>query len=113
MLTVLSNASLICFFALRRLLTLVLDAFHTNAELSRLLTCSGLAFSKLCQQIKVQQAKYVMDPHDNELRHKRSKNGKPTQASVKGSRHSQTSLLHHVSFEILCSLVSGREKKVD
>ena len=93
MLTVLCNASLICFFALRRLLTLVLDPFH--AELSRPLTCSGLAFSKFCQQVKVQQAKYVVDTHDYELSHKRSKNCEPTQASVKGSRHSQTSLLHH------------------
>ena len=73
-------------------------------------TCSGLAFSKLCQQIKVEQTKYVVDPHDNELSHKRTKNGKPTQASVKGSRHSKTSFLPHVLFEILCSLMSGRKK---
>ena len=82
----------------------------TIAQLSRIFTCSGFAFSKLCQQIKVQQAKYVVDPHDNELSHKRSKNSKPTQASVKGSRHSKTSFLPHVSFEILCSLMSARKK---
>lgn len=54
-----------------------------------------------------------MDAHDNELSHKRSENGKPTQASVKGSRHSQTSLLHHVLFEFFAAWwVEGKKRKL-